>query len=86
MTRCRARRDTGGSVTGAWSLGVYEHANGRVSWGDNGPCEADEDLDTDGVAGSVDEAKAAAVAEVRRQWARLGDKIARLDRDSSVEP
>jgi hypothetical protein len=57
---------------------VHAHANGAISWGVNGPYEADEDLDTDGVAGDVDEAKAAAIAEVRRRWERLEGQLRRL--------
>lgn len=33
------------------------------------------------MASDVDEAKAAAIGEVRRRWVRLGDGIGRLDRE-----
>jgi hypothetical protein len=48
------------AAVGPWALGVYEHADGRVTWGVKGPDVGCEDVDVGGTAGSVAEAMRAA--------------------------
>lgn len=72
-------------AVGPWSLGVIEHPAERVTWGVSGPDANGEDLDADGVAPSVKEAKVLAIRETRRRWAAIGDAISRFETSTLSE-